>query len=185
MYASSAFNLISVEEYLEGEKLATVRHEYLYGYVYAMAGASPIHNIIAGNIHTVFNVALSKRECVVYNSDMKVQVEDEVFYYPDVMVVCQNDLESYFQTRPCVIVEVLSHSTSRKDLHEKALLYKQIPTLELYLIVDTEFRRIIGHYRTKDGWQEKLFTKEHRVPIPCVDIELGFEAVYAKTKLEG
>jgi Uma2 family endonuclease len=121
----------------------------------------------------------------VYASDMKVRIEEEVFYYPDVMVVCQNDLDAHFQTHPCVVVEVLSDSTSRKDLYEKMLLYKQIPSLELYLLVDTHFRRVIGHYRTADGWQEKLFTKEHKVPIPCIDIELGFEAVYAKTKLEG
>jgi Uma2 family endonuclease len=150
-----------------------------------MAGATRDHNVIAGNIARVFGNVVESRDCTVYTSDMKVRIDSDVFYYPDVMVVCQNDLDGLFQTSPCVVVEVLSQSTSRKDLHEKALLYKQIPSLELYLLVDTEFRRVIGHYRTKDGWEEKLLTKEHKVPVPCVNTELGFEAIYAKTKLEG
>ena len=97
MYAARAFDRVSVADYLEGEKDADIRHEYVYGYVYATAGSSPAHNIVAGNILRSFGNALDDSPCVVYASDMKVRADEEVFYYPDVMIVCDNDLSSYFQ----------------------------------------------------------------------------------------
>ncbi len=182
MYAARAFDRISVEDYLEGEREAEVRHEFVQGYVYAMAGSSPAHNLIAGNIQTAFNLALADRPCVVYTSDMKVRAED-VFYYPDVMVVCDNDLTSYYQEKPCVIVEVLSASTSRKDLHEKRFVYQTVESLELYLMVDSRARQVYGYYRTASGWEERPYRTGEAIPVPCVDIQLTHQQIYAKTGL--
>ena len=183
MYASRAFDRISAADYLEGEKDADIRHEYVYGYVYAMAGSSPAHNIIAGNIQTAFNIALTNSPCVVYASDMKVRADVEAFYYPDVMIVCDNDLSSYFQDKPCVIVEVLSKKTARKDLHEKRFMYQTLPSLELYLLVDSRTHQVYGHYRTDKGWEERAFDVGQPVPVPCAGTELTHEQIYAKTAL--
>ena len=183
MYASSAFLRISVEDYLAGEHEAELRHEYVQGYVYAMAGSSPAHNIIAGNIQTAFNIALSDSPCIVYASDMKVRATEDIFYYPDVMIVCDNDMTSYFQDKPCVIVEVLSASTSRKDLHEKRYMYQGIASLELYLLVDSQTRQVFGHYRGPDGWEERVFEVGDAIPAPCANTELSHAQIYAKTEL--
>lgn len=183
MYASRAFDRISVSDYLDGEKDADIRHEYVHGYVYAMAGSSPAHNIIAGNIARAFGNALENRDCVVYVSDMKVRADDAVFYYPDVMVVCDNDMNAYVQEKPCVIVEVMSKSTSRKDLHEKRFVYQTIASLELYLMVDSQTRQVYGYYRTDQGWEERPFETGEAIPVPCVDTALTHMAIYAKTDL--
>ena len=183
MVVSGNSERISVEDYLAGEREAELRHEYVHGYVYAMAGSSPAHNIIATNITSVFSGALADSSCVVYASDMKVKADEATFYYPDVMIVCDNDMQSYFQERPCVVVEVLSRSTKRKDLHEKRLVYQGVPSLQLYLIVDSEFRQVTGHYRTGEGWEERSFPTGADIPISCAESVLTHQQIYAKTDL--
>jgi Uma2 family endonuclease len=99
------------------------------------------------------------------------------------MVVCDNDLTSYYQEKPCVIVEVLSESTARKDLHEKRFVYQSIRGLELYLLVDSQTRQIHGFYRSPEGWQECVFHTGEEIPVPCVDAALTHAQIYAKTEL--
>lgn len=172
-----------MENYLAGEKDAELRHEYVHGYVYAMAGSSPAHSIIKVNIAAALGNALAESEAVVYASDMKVRADEANFYYPDVMIVCDNDLTSYFQENPCVIVEVMSKSTARKDLHEKLYSYSGIESLQLYLLIDSQIRQVHGHYRTKNGWEERSFSSEETIPVPCADTELSHAQIYAKTEL--
>lgn len=183
MYASKAFERISVEDYLDGEKDAEIRHEYVNGYVYAIAGSTPAHNIIAGNIARAFGNALENRDCVVYASDMKIRASETVYYYPDVMVVCDNDLSMDHQNKPCVIAEVLSGSTARKDLHEKRLFYESVATVKLYLLVDSLNIQVVGFYRTEQGWEERVFETGDAVPVPCVNTELSHPQIYAKSGL--
>src|SRR5207253_2545258 len=102
--------LISVEEYLEGELISPIKHEYLGGVVYAMAGARNVHNTIATNCLVTLGSQLRGKPCQVFNSDTKVRVRLSThtrFYYPDVMVVCQpNSPVESFQDHPVIIVEV-------------------------------------------------------------------------------
>src|SRR5437667_587287 len=108
-------HLISVEEYLEGEKFSEARHEYVEGHVYAMAGGSDDHNRIAMNIWRELGQALRGKRCEAFGADMKLKVPgSEVFYYPDAMVVCDlNDNAKYFREWPTVVFEVLSEETER------------------------------------------------------------------------
>ena len=103
---------ISVENYLDGELVSPVKHEYVAGAVFAMVGARNAHNVIASNTHGLLYTALRGRPCRPCNSDTKIRIRasDHVrFYYPDVSVVCQaNPLSDTFQDRPVLIVEVLS-----------------------------------------------------------------------------
>ncbi len=124
MNAVKSLNYIGVDNYLKNEKTASVKHEYVYGQVYAMAGASDYHNGIALNIASILNEISFKHSCRAYISDMKVRAKKEVFYYPDVMVVCEQDNNNdYYKEKPCLIVEVLSKSTERIDKHEKLQAY--------------------------------------------------------------
>jgi len=179
--ALKGWHRISVEEYLEGEKDAPVKHEYVGGEVFALAGSSDVHNTIAGNIHTVFNLAARRKGCRAYMSDMKVRTSGDVFYYPDVMFVCQDGPDPYYKDHPCVIVEVMSPSTLRIDLFEKRYAYQAVPSVQLYLLVDSRRRAVSGYYRSKEGWEERDFERQDTVPVPCADVHLSTEDIYIQT----
>lgn len=180
MDASKGWLQVSVEDYLAGEKDAPVKHEYVHGEVFALAGASDVHNIIAGNIHTVFNLAARRKGCRAYMSDMKVRV-GESFYYPDVMFVCDDGPDAYYKDKPCVIAEVLSPSTLRTDTNEKRYAYLELPSLALYLLVDSRRRFVWGLYHTKTGWVERVFADGEVVPVPCAEVELTMQDIYIQT----
>ncbi len=139
MDAAKGWLQVSVEDYLEREKDAPVKYEYVHGEVFALTSASDVHNTIAGNIHTVLNLAARRTGCRVYMSDMKVRV-GESFYYPDVMPVRIDGPDTYYKDKPCVITEVLSPSTLRTDTNEKRYACLGLPSLALYLLVDSRRR---------------------------------------------
>jgi Uma2 family endonuclease len=116
MLSPQRTHLISVEEYLRDELTREVKHEFLEGQIYAMAGASRNHQLIVTNMVRVFSTQLRNTPCDTFASDMKVRVGDLAFFYPDVIVTCQNDkVDEYYVNQPTIIVEVLSKSTRRMD----------------------------------------------------------------------
>lgn len=173
---------ISVDEYLEAEQAADIRHEYIYGEVFALAGGSVTHNVIGANVVRLLGNAAGN-DCRVYGSDMKLRSEDQLFYYPDAMVVCEPPADDYFETAPCVIVEVISPSTARKDRLEKRFAYLALKSLQLYLLIDSRKRAVTGYYRQPQGWEERLFAPDDAVPVPCVNSRLSFSELYDKTNL--
>jgi Uma2 family endonuclease len=121
---------LTVEEYLELEERATVKHEYVGSELYALAAASDQHNRISLNIASRLLAAARGSGCRVYQSDMRLRLEDDTFYYPHVMVVCE-PLESEnptFQREPCLVVEVVLPSTEPIDRREKLAFYKKVRT---------------------------------------------------------
>jgi Uma2 family endonuclease len=143
---------LSVEEYLEGERDAEVRHEYVAGQAYAMAGASVRRNRIAGNIFTRLSVHLDGADCEPFISDMKVRVAPDLFYYPDVFVACDPPGgDPYFRTEPRLVVEVLSPSTERADRREKLAAYRDCPSVREYTLVSQDGTRVELHRRAADG----------------------------------
>src|SRR5579862_9959104 len=110
MSAAKKLNLISVEDYLGGELVSSIKHEYVAGVVYAMAGARNAHNRIATNSLAALAGRLRGKRCEAFNSDTKVRIELPThfrFYYPDAMVVCSpNPDDDSFQDEPAVLVEV-------------------------------------------------------------------------------
>ena len=181
-------------EYLEAEIDAEVRHEYVYGEVFALAGGSITHNVIGANIVRLLGNAAGS-DCRVYGSDMKLRVEEQLFYYPDAMVVCGTPADDYFETSPCVIVEVVSPSTARKDRLEKRFAYLALRDLQLYLLIDSRGREVTGYYRQPQvtgtspapsgasRWEERSFTESDAILVPCVGANLNFDEVYDKTSL--
>lgn len=120
----------SVQDYLDGESLAQLRHEYIDGEVYAMGVGSLIHNLVTGNIFAALHPSLDRSHCRLFFSDVKVRVatpEAEPYCYPDVVVTCDpDDKEPLFLERPTTIFEVLSESTERIDRNEKFLAYRSL-----------------------------------------------------------
>lgn len=174
---------ITVDEYLEAEIDAETRHEYVYGEVFALAGGSVSHSVIGTNVARLLGNAAAGGDCRVHGSDMKLRVEERLFYYPDVMVVCEPPADDFCETSPCVVIEVVSPSTARKDKLEKRFAYTSLESLHLYLLVDSRKREVTGYYRQAAGWEERTFSAGEIVPVPCVDAELSFDGLYDKTLL--
>ena len=173
---------ITVDEYLEAEDGADIRHEYIHGEVFALAGGSVTHNVICANVVRLLGNAAAESGCRVYGSNMKLRVEDR-FYYPDAMVVCEPPADDFYETSPCVIVEVISPSTARKDRLEKRFSYLALESLHLYLLVDSRKREVTGYYREPQGFVERSFTADDSIPVPCVGASLRFSKLYDKAIL--
>lgn len=169
---------ISVDEYLDGEKAAEVRHEYSGGAVYAMAGASVRHNLIAGTIAAALRAQVRGSACYVFQSDMKVRIDD-TFYYPDIVVTCGAiDLTAYFQASPVLIVEVLSESTEAKDRLEKRVAYQHLVSVKEYALVAQDKLQIEVIRRVRDGWQIETYGHGDVVKFSSVGLEQPIEALY-------
>ncbi|MEZ5451953.1 MAG: Uma2 family endonuclease [Thiothrix sp.] len=173
---------LSEQDYLEAEKHSEIRYEYVDGQVYAMAGASKRHGEIAVNISTAFRIAARQSPCKVYASDVKVRVAGrKTYYYPDVLVGCEPDeADDYYLEKPCLIVEVLSDSTEKRDRREKLLAYMNIPTLRAYLLVAQDKPEVELFYREPEGnwWVETFNGLEASITLPCPEATLTLADVY-------
>ena len=179
---------LSIAEYLTGEELSQVKHEYLGGTVHAMAGASNRHNTIALNCSGFLLAHLRGKPCQPFNSDTKVRIvfpDHTRFYYPDAMVVCHPNPESdHFQDLPVLIIEVLSESTRRVDLGEKRDAYLAIPSLQVLMFVDSDTAGVTLHRRKTDGG----FAIEHYagmdavIELPEIGAALAMAEIYARVE---
>lgn len=178
----SLTDVISEADYLAGEKSATERHEYVKGQIYLMAGASKRHNRIARNFITRLEPAAKQQGCEIFFSDMKVRIEkNTAYYYPDVVISCEDDgLDDYYLEKPCLIIEITSESTLRKDYMEKSLAYQSIPSLQAYLVVAQDRPQIDMLIRSKAGdWQLQQFDSlEDEIRLPCLESLLAVSDVY-------
>jgi Uma2 family endonuclease len=188
MTAAEKLNLISVEDYLAGELHAEVKHEYLGGMVYAMAGASNRHNTIAGNVFAALHSRLRGRKYRPFNSDTKVRVRLPTqwhFYYPDASVVCRpNPPDDSFQDEPAVIVEVMSDTTRRIDEGEKKDAYLTIPSLCADVLLQQDRPASIVFRRTEQGFVREVHAGlAASIALREVDIELPLSEVYEGVEL--
>lgn len=171
---------LTVEEYFSLEEESSVRHEFVDGMLYAMTGAGRRHNVIKSNIEgRLWNAALNTG-CQVVSSDMRLQVTETRYYYPDVIVICDpDDRDERFTRKPCVVVEVLSPSTADIDQREKAQAYRIIDGLETYLIVHTDERRVQRHWRdaSQRRWQDEV-VGDGVIPIHCLKTQLTLADIY-------
>jgi Uma2 family endonuclease len=172
---------LSVAQYLAGERVSEIRHEYINGRVHAMVGASDRHNLIAGNVFVLLRQLANPRGCQVFISDMKVYLNiggEDILYYPDVMVACDpDDREPYFRRNPCLVVEVLSPATERIDRREKFLAYTTLPSLKEYLLVCQDQPRVTLFQR-RDNWQAHIFGPGNRLELDCLEGAIEVDAVY-------
>lgn len=186
MSAAEKTSQIPIDEYLAGELVSSIKHEYLGGYVYAMAGAKNAHNIIATNVVGSLYAQLRGKRCRPFNSDTKIRVKLPThvrFYYPDASVVCdQNPADDSFQDRPVVIIEVVSEKTRRVDFGEKKDAYLTIPTLQVLVLLEQSRAAATVFRRTEQGFAEESHaTRDAIIPLAEVEAELpladAFEAV--------
>ncbi|HEY0048014.1 MAG TPA: Uma2 family endonuclease [Pyrinomonadaceae bacterium] len=180
---------ISVEDYLEGEKISPVKHEYVYGEIYAMAGTSDNHNRIVGNLVNSLLNHLRDSSCEPFFGDIKVRVSPNVYYYPDVLVSCEENPEnSYFRNQPILIVEVISPSTREIDRREKLLFYQQMPSVQEYVIVEQEKMHVEIHRRQPDGrWITYFYNDndlDEQLEFQSVGLKINLEEIYRRVKFD-
>ncbi|MFL6274706.1 MAG: Uma2 family endonuclease [Blastocatellia bacterium] len=177
---------ITVDEYLASERDNAVRHEFVQGQVYAMAGASDRHNRIALNLASRFNDQLTDDGCETFMADMKVKVAEELYYYPDVVTCDPPSSDPYFRTQPRLIVEVLSPSTARIDRHEKLMAYRSLSSLQEYVMVMQDDVLVEIHRRQEDGqWKVEILSQPAEVVhFASVNISLTVADIYRNVRWE-
>jgi len=169
--------------YLQSELSSQIKHEYLDGQVYAMAGASRNHERIAGNIYRKIGNYLEGNPCEPFASDMKVKAGNN-FFYPDVMVVCEeHNPNEYFTTSPVIIVEVLSKSTRRLDKTTKRLAYFNIASLQEYVLIEQDIVDVEICRRSK-GWVSEHFFMGDELSFESIGLTLSVEEIYARVDNE-
>ncbi len=176
------------EQYLAMERASDIRHEYINGYVFAMAGESPNHGRIKSDANRIIGNQLVGKICETFTSDTKVRTPGiNIFGYPDVLVVCGELIfHDQFQDvilNPKVIIEVLSPSTEAYDRGEKFFSYRQLESLTDYLLIAQDKVHIEHYVRHGKFW---LLAEEsdlaNSMVIESIDCSLPLNEIYARVQ---
>jgi Uma2 family endonuclease len=173
-------------EYLEIERLSReIKHEYVGGEVFAMAGGTVEHSALATALAALLFAHLRGRPCHVHGSDLRISVRAaDVATYADAAVVCdpvERDPDSPTHvTNPRVVVEVLSPSTERYDREQKRLYYQQLDALREYVLVAQDRRHVEVWRREGDGesWSHAAYGSGSSAPLPSIDFVLDVDELY-------
>ncbi|MEG3966239.1 Uma2 family endonuclease [Microcoleus sp. T2B6] len=179
---------MTAAQYLEWEAKQELRHEYIDGEIVAMTGGSLPHNDIALNLYRALYPHLRERGCRVNVSDAKVQArKNSRYFYPDLVVSCDpDDLKSReFIQKPKVIVEVLSPGTANYDRTKKLKYYRQIPSLQEYVLVDSE-EIVVEVYRRGEGkmWLYYEYEAGEAIALESIEFECAIELLYEEVSFE-
>ncbi len=172
------------------EKEALEKHEFFKGEIFAMAGAGARHNVIFSNLFTDIGMRLKGKPCKPYGSDMRIHVaKNTLFTYPDISIICgeiiPSELDEDTATLPTVLIEILSPSTKDYDRGGKFILYRDIPTLKEYIMVDSQAIFIEAYRVNERGhWElEEYRSVENILTILSVDVSMPLKEIYEGTKL--
>lgn len=173
----------TVEAYLEMEERSEVRHEFIAGHVYALAGGTRAHSRIAGNTITALGGVLHGGPCGVDTSDLKVRVDERHFLYPDASVGCDplgpSEGRRMWTDRPAAIVEVLSPSTAEYDAGAKFEAYARLISLRDYVLISSDQQRVEVRSRLPDTeWQSRTFGPGELVELPGLGVRVAVDRLY-------
>ena len=179
---------MSYEEYLTWEAIQEMRHEYIDGEVISRTGSTRTHNRISLNFYKVLDDLWEKsldRQCEVYISDVKVQVEpSRKYFYPDVVVTCDDrDRDPQLILFPCLIIEVLSPSTEAYDRGFKFSQYRKFDSLQEYVLVQTEKPILEIFQRSQDGkWLFSEYGLGDRLLLNSLSLEILVDDLYKQVQ---
>jgi Uma2 family endonuclease len=186
-YGKSKF---TEDEYLQMERASPLKHEYYRGEIFAMSGAGNRHNIIFSNLFGTIAYSLKGKPCRPFGSDMRVHIPENTLYtYPDISIFCRDLLDMSMDEDnvegPAVIIEILSPSTKNYDRGEKFRLYRDIPSLREYIMVDSENLYIEAFSVNENGlWELKEYKKTNDIlEIKTVAISVALAEIYEGTRL--
>ncbi len=185
------YNYISAEEYLAEERAATEKHEYYQGEIFAMSGASLKHNKLFSNVFSDIANKLKGKGCQPFGSDLRIHIPENTLYtYPDISVFCgdPNLTDDHFDTatNPTLIIEILSKTTRDYDLGGKFKLYRDIKSLQAYLVVDSlSIYAELHTKQTNNQWQLQEFKNNNDIiPIDCLEINILVKDIYENISFE-
>lgn len=172
----------SAADYLDWEARQPVKHEYLMGEVFAMAGAGDAHVTVALNVASLLKSHLRGTPCRVYIADMKLRVaEADAFFYPDVFVTCdtRDHGSELFKTHARLVVEVLSESTAGFDRGKKFACYRRLESLQEYVIIDADARAVDVFRRDASGhWVLHPYEGEAIAEFASLDFQAPLSALF-------
>ncbi len=177
---------MTAQEYLAFERASAERHEFADGEIFAMSGGTYQHSLVASNITTALQTALTGRPCTALGADIRIHIPSTGRYtYADGVVVCgqpvfADDVRDTLMN-PVVIVEVLSDSTESYDRGDKFEQYETIPTLRDYVLASQKKARIEHFQRQADGtWQRRVAVAGERVTFESIGCAIEVDRAYAK-----
>lgn len=180
----------TIEEYLESEAKSDIKREYYKGELFAMSGATVPHNIIAANVFIGLGIRLKGKSCRPYSSDQRIHIpENTLFTYPDISIICGKPVtlndDNFNALNPTILIEVLSPSTKSYNRNKKFDLYKDIPTLKEYILVDSESVQIEAwHLDQANRWTLQEYKKqEETLQFRSIDLLLPLMDIYEDTGL--
>jgi Uma2 family endonuclease len=179
---------LSIAEYLAFERESQEKHEYYRGEVFAMSGASGRHNIIFANLFGELLSKLKGKSCYPYGSDMRLHIpQNSLFTYPDISVYCGDVklIDDDNALEPVVLIEILSPATRNYDRGDKFKLYREIPALREYILVDTETINIeVFRLNKANHWELEEYTSpDHQLEILSLKLTLTVSELYKGTRL--
>jgi Uma2 family endonuclease len=183
------YNYVSPADYLSMERETLHKHEYYRGEVFAMSGASIHHNDVFSNLFGYLSSKLKGKNCKPYGSDLRIHIPLNTLYtYPDISIICgkPETTDNSFDTitNPSVIIEILSPSTKSYDRGDKFNLYRQIPTLQEYILIDSE--TVSVEHFVKTDVHEWMLTELKSITdtfmIKTVAIPVALEELYLDIK---
>jgi Uma2 family endonuclease len=185
------YNFISPEQYLEMERASSEKHQYYKGQVFVMSGASVNHFMITKNINRLALPFLHGKSCDLYGSDLRIHIPENTLYtYPDFSIICgvlqTTDKEKDTITNPSAIIEILSRSTKNYDRGTKFNLYRSIPSLQEYILIDsTEVSAEIFTRNPDNTWQLTEFKKiSDNLTIRTIGLTLQLKDIYEGINFE-
>jgi Uma2 family endonuclease len=184
---ATKIKLMTVEEYLDFEAKSKIRHEYMDGEIFAMAGAKRNHSIAATNISTELNVHLRQTDCEVHTTDFRVLVRNGHYVYPDVVVACgeieiiDNDTTL---VNPTIVVEVLSKSTENRDRNDKMQDYFKIESVKDYILVSQNKVKVEHYHRQSNNkWLLEIYENlEDLLILDSINCKIPLKLIYLKVR---
>ncbi len=179
---------MTIEEFFQFVSESETKYEYHHGYAVAMAGGTGEHSRVKVKLMRLFNEQLYSGPCVVYDSDMLVEVAEDVVFFPDLIVSCDradHEPENRVIRSPHLLIEVLSPSTERIDRLTKAMDYRQCDSIQEYAFVNTRyqmvevFRRM--HGEKGDEWTSHIYHPGQDAEFASLDIKIPVSAIYHRT----
>jgi Uma2 family endonuclease len=182
---------MSIEEYLAFENDASEKHEYYQGEVFAMSGAKVTHNEIVMNTATTISQFLKGKTCKPYNSDQRIYIEkNTLFTYPDISIFCNGVVtlnnDEMNAVNPSVIIEVLSPGTKDYNRGMKFKLYRDIDSLNEYILIDSESINVEAFAINQKGlWELREYkNSSETLLIQTIEMAIPLQALYEGTKLQ-
>lgn len=176
-------HFISEEDYLAGELVSPIKHEYVAGQVYAMSGGTANHSGVSSNFLRTVGGGLSRKGCRAFTSDLSVRIEQlggATFFYPDASVVCGPvDGAAQFTDAPTVVLEVLSPSTRRIDETSKLQAYLTLPSLQVCLLAESDEAFVKVYRRKGEEFVVEVYEgRDAEIALPEIEMSLLLKELY-------